>query len=79
MPVHTFLWTKFSVCKIEDNGLTVNDVEHAVLNDYGPRVSRSSGRSAYVGPALDGRTVFVVYEPIDAVLIMPITAFYVGE
>lgn len=76
MPYREFFWTVRALQKIEDNGLTVADVEHAVLCSSGPaEVSRSSGRLTYSGPTISGETVFVVFEELDAVQIMVITAF----
>ena len=76
MPYREFFWTERAVQKITDNGLTIPDVEHAVRKAKGPaEISRSSGRMAYSGPNLAGERIFVVFEEIDPVQIMIITAF----
>lgn len=64
---------------IAEHGLTPEDVENAFEDLLRETVSRSSGRPAIYGLALDGRTIFVVFEVIDDDLIYVTTAFEPGE
>jgi hypothetical protein len=75
MPHHEFFWLDETITKLADNDLTIADVEFAVRNAFDARISATSGRPAYRGPSRDGRTIFVVYEPLDAMRILVITAF----
>jgi hypothetical protein len=79
MPHHEFLWTARTIEKIEDNGLTVEEVEYSVLNAHESTKSNRSGQPAYIGELVDGRGVFVVYEKIDATKIAVVTAFKIYE
>ncbi len=49
MPYHEFLWLDVAIRKIRDNGLTVEEVEHAVLRARLAVISDSSGRPGYKG------------------------------
>ncbi len=79
MPHHEFFWLDDTIRKLADNDLTIADVEFAVRNAFDARISATSGRPAYVGPTGDARTIFVVYEPLDATQILVITAFEIGR
>lgn len=62
-----------------DEHLTKDDVEHAAGNATWIGVSRSSGLPILMGPAIDGRTLAVVYEEIDEDTIRPVTAWFDEE
>ncbi|MDH3603357.1 MAG: hypothetical protein OEU26_27410 [Candidatus Tectomicrobia bacterium] len=62
---------------IAKHGLTPEDVEYADATAEEFTVSRSSGRPAFSGLALDGRDIFVVYEEIDATTWYVVTAYAV--
>jgi uncharacterized DUF497 family protein len=79
MPFHEFFWTATAIRKIEDNGLTVRDVEYAVLRAKGLVASRSSGRPACKGRTPDGALIFVTFEIIDSVLISVVTAYRIDR
>ena len=78
MPYLDVLWNDEpggNADKIAQHGLTKDDVID-VFDD--PRVktrSRSSGLPLWKGYTRDGRLVTVVFEWIDQVSVMPITAF----
>ncbi len=55
-----------NVDHIHEHGLIPEDVEEAFLNVERFTTSRTSGRPAFVGPALNGNCIFVVYDEIDA-------------
>lgn len=60
---------------IADNDLIPEDVEHAYATVTEFTTSRSSGRLAFYGLALDRRRIFVVYEEIDATMWYVVTAY----
>jgi hypothetical protein len=68
MPYHEFLWLDVAIRKIRDNGLTVEEVEHAVLRARLAVISDSSGRPGYKGRTPSGEVIFVAFEVIDPVL-----------
>ncbi len=75
-----FFWTwepGDNVEHIAEHGLTPEDVENAHDTVETFAVSRSSGRSAFRGLAIDGRHIFVVYEEIDATTWYVVTAYEV--
>jgi uncharacterized DUF497 family protein len=74
MPYHEFFWTERAEQKVEDNGLSVEEVEYAVLHSHESTRSNSSGRPAYVGELPDGRGILVIYDEIDELMISVITA-----
>lgn len=75
VPIHEIFWTSDSIQHVADNGLSPADVEHAVRYAVRATRSRRSGLPAYVGPDCGGEMVFVVYDEIDAVQIVVVTAF----
>ncbi len=77
-----FLWIEEpggNVDHIAENDLLPEDVENAydTLDEF--TISRSSGRSAFYGQALDGRDIFVAYEEIDATTWYVVTAYPVSS
>lgn len=68
-----------NVRHIEDNGLSVDEVED-VLYDPGSRSdrSRSSKRPALIGQTFTGKTIIVIYERCDEagiVVVRPVSAY----
>jgi hypothetical protein len=74
------VWTETALRKIEEHDLTKADVEYAVLKTRQRAVpSRSSGNPAYFGRTPSGDLIFVVFEYIDAVQILIVTAFPIED
>lgn len=73
------IWTEENEAHIADAGLTTADVEHVIRNPTDTDISRSSGRPIAIGYALDGSRIAVIYEPIDAISVYPITAYPVED
>jgi hypothetical protein len=59
-----------------DENLSKEDVEHAVERAMWIGTSRTSGLPLLMGPAIDGRTLVVVFEEFDEDVIRPITAWF---
>ncbi len=78
MPLHEFLWSARAIQKVEDNGLTVEEVEYAVLTSHRTDRSRSSGRKMYFGCTPAGEEIAVPFDEFDAVVIQVVTAYRIG-
>ena len=79
MAFFNFLWTDEIVEHIAEHDLTQDDFESVVCNPIRRGVSRSSGLPAAWGYTEDGRYIIAIYEEIDPVTILPVTAFEVAE
>lgn len=75
MPYFDFLWTDEIVEHRAEHGVARSDFEHAVTNPDRVSVSRSSGRPCCWGETEDGRALFCVYEFLDDMTIIPVTAY----
>jgi len=58
-----------------DHGVTKEEVEEVLQNATDADVSRSSGRPVVFGDTSAGRHLMVVFEPIDADTVYPVTAY----
>lgn len=59
------------------HGVSREDFEQAMQNPIGEDSSERSGRPIRFGFAVDGRKIAVVFEMIDAITVLPITAYEV--
>jgi hypothetical protein len=79
MPYYEFLWTDDIVRHLAEHGISQGDFEHVVCNPSSRGFSRSSGLPAVWGHATDGRYVIAVYEELDQVTVLPVTAYEVRK
>ena len=79
MPYFEFLWTDDIVRHLAEHGVSQDDFEHVVCNPSSRGFSRSSGLPATWGHTMDGRYILAVYEELDPVTILPVTAYEVRE
>jgi len=79
MPYYEFQWTDDAVDHIEEHGVSPEDFESLVCSPARKGTSRSSGRCAAWGYTGDGRYIIAVYEEIDELMLLPITAYEVPE
>ncbi len=79
MPYYEFLWTDEIVRHIAEHGVSQEDFEHVVCSPSSEGYSRSSGLPAAWGHTPDGRYIMAVYEELDEVTILPVTAYIVPE
>ena len=63
--------------KVENNGLTVTEVEYAVRNANRREFSRTSHQPVYIVRTPSGQLVCVPFEEVDAVVLAPVTAFVI--
>lgn len=74
-----FIWTDDIVVHIAEHGITPDDFERVVLHPVSKGLSRSTGLPVTWGHTEDGRYIMVVYERIDSMTVLPVTAYEVPE
>jgi hypothetical protein len=79
MAFFNFLWTDEIVEHIAEHGIDQDDFESVVNKPVSRGFSRSSGLPAAWGYTKDGRYIMAVYEKIDDLTVLPVTAFEVPE
>jgi len=70
-----YFWTPEALEKIFEHGLTQEEVEFIIEHPENVEPNRSTGRTVAEGYAHTGTYVVVIYERIDEITILPITAF----
>ena len=75
MPYFEFLWTDEIISHLADHGIRPDEFEEVVKFPEMRATSRSSGRPCCWGELPDGRHVFCVYEKLDDLTILPVTAY----
>jgi len=84
MPYREIIWDldddpDGNVVHLADHGISKEEAEDVLRNPILERTSRSSGRPEVVGRTTTGRLIVVVYEQIDEVTVLPVTAFDIEE
>ena len=79
MEYREFVWTDETIEHITEHGVSQDDFEHVIRSPVSKGFSRSSGLPAAWGYTVDDRYVMVVYEELDEVTILPVTAYGVPE
>ncbi len=74
-----FIWTDENIAHCAEHGVSQDEFEHVACNPSSRGVSRSSGLPVSWGYTPDGRYIIVVYEEVDDVTILPVTAYEVPE
>jgi uncharacterized DUF497 family protein len=64
---------------VAQHGVSTADVEFVLCDPESTGVSRSSGRPVAFGHIPDGRQICVVFEWVDAVIVLPVSAFEVED
>jgi hypothetical protein len=70
-----FLWTPEIEEHLAEHGVTVDDYEYAFEHSFKFTTSRQSGQPAFFGRTADGRLLFGVYEALDDIEAIPLTAY----
>ena len=70
-------WDMETEAHIALNHLSREDYENALCNPVSEEGSDSSGRPLRFGFAVDGRKIVVIFEWIDSITVLPITAYRV--
>jgi hypothetical protein len=79
MPYYGFVWTDAIVRHLAEHGISQDDFEGVVCSPSSKGYSRSSGLPAAWGCTRDGRYIMAVYEELDQVTVLPVTAYEVPE
>lgn len=77
MPVYDYCWTQEIVDHLAEHGVTAEEFESVVDTSKVRGRSRPTGRPCCWGTTYDGRYLICVYEYIDDLMILPITAYEV--
>ena len=68
-PFRTATWP------LAEHGVSPDEAEEVLMNAIGREKTRSSGRWIAFGRTSSGREIAVVYEMIDPITVLPVTAF----
>jgi hypothetical protein len=79
MPYFDFIWTDEIIKHLAEHGISQDDFERVVCHPLNKGLSRSTGLPAAWGHTRDGRYIIAVYEQIDPMTILPVTAYEVPE
>lgn len=79
MPAFDFLWTDEIVERLAEHAVSQDEFESVVCNPERKGLSRSSGLPCAWGYTDDGRYLIVVYEELDVMTVLPVTAYEVPE
>ena len=79
MPVYFYVWTDEIVEHLAEHGVTPEEFQHVMENPTKRGRSDSTNRPCVWGYTEDGRFLLAVYQKIDAVTILPVTAYEVPE
>jgi hypothetical protein len=75
MPYYEFFWLDETIEHLAEHGVEPVEFEEVVSAPDTIGESRSSGRPCCWGETSDGRYLFCVFEKLDELTILPITAF----
>ena len=79
MPVRLCFWTDEAEEHLAEHGVSRDDYEDAMSHVIRQIVSDSSGRPGVFGRTRDGRILLCIFETIDELFVLPVTAFEVSE
>ena len=79
MPFYEFFWTDEIVEHLAEHGVTPEDFVTVVSNPEFRDKSRATNRPCCFGEAPDGRYLYCVYEVLDDVTVIPVTAYEVSR
>ena len=78
MPYYEFQWTDEIEKHLEEHGITPEDFMCVARNPVKTGESRSSGLPAAWGYTPDGSLIIVIYEQLDELTLLPVTAYEVA-
>jgi hypothetical protein len=74
-----FIWTDDAIEHIAEHGISQADFEHVVCRPESKGLSRATGLPVAWGHTKDRRYIMAVYEQIDRMTVLPVTAYEVPE
>ena len=79
MPWFDIVWDESlpdgNVAHLAEHGVSLDEAEEVLMNAIGRERTRASGRWIAFGRTSAGRDIAVVYEMIDPITVLPVTAF----
>ncbi len=75
MPYFEFLWSEETIDHLAEHDVSQDEFERIVQSPVSTSESYSSGLPAAFGYTDDGRFVICVFEHLDSVLVLPVTAY----
>ncbi len=75
MPYYEFSWTDEIIEHLAEHDVSPEDFQEVVMAPDETSLSRSSGRPCCWGETSEGRYLFCVYEFLDSITIVPVTAY----
>jgi hypothetical protein len=79
VPYFDFMWTDEIIAHLAEHDLGPRDFERVVMNPADMDQSDSSGLPSAFGYTQDGRFIIAVFEYLDDMTILPVTAYEVPE
>ena len=79
MPIYFYLWTDDIISHIAEHDITQADFERIVGRPVKQDFSHSSGSPVAFGYTEDGRYIIAVFDFLDDMTVLPITAYEVPE
>jgi hypothetical protein len=79
MPYFEFQWTDEIEEHLDEHGISPEEFMYVASHPVKTGRSRSSGLPAAWGYTNDGRFLFVVYEQLDDITLLPVTGYEVSE
>jgi uncharacterized DUF497 family protein len=79
MPYFDFMWTDEIIAHLAEHDIGPRDFERVVMNPVDMDQSESTDRPAAFGYTRNGRFIIAVFEYLDDMTILPVTAYDVPE
>jgi hypothetical protein len=79
MPYFEFQWNDKNKDHIDEHGISQDEFEAVVCDPERTGKSKASGLPAAWGYMSDGRYIMAVYDYLDELTVLPVTAFEVPE
>jgi uncharacterized DUF497 family protein len=77
MPIYLYQWYDDNIEHVEEHGVSTDEFEAVVNHPIGKDESHSSDRIIAFGYGDDGRKLACLYEMLDEITVLPVTAYEV--
>lgn len=79
MPFYIFQWTEELIEHLGQHGVSPEEFQEVVESGSGRTISRSSGLPMAIGLTSTGKVIGCVWDPVDDVEVIPVTAYEITE
>jgi hypothetical protein len=79
LPWYQYIWSEETIDHLDQHGISPEDFEYVVAHAKTKLKSRSSGLPGVKGFTEDGRLIIAIFEKVDEVTIVPVTAYEIAE